>query len=57
MHILAVIIMLHQHKFCVKLKLLITWENFVVFALYRFLFCFVNIFLQNVEKKFTVGGV
>ena len=35
MHILAVIIMLHQHKFCVykgkrKLKLLITCENFVL---------------------------
>ena len=36
-HIFAVI-MLHQHKFCVdkgnrKLKLLITCENFVLFAL------------------------
>ena len=56
MHILAVI-MLHQHKFCVykgkkKLKLLITCENFVPFALCQFLFCFVNIFLENVEKTF-----
>ena len=59
MHILAVI-MLHQHKLCVykgkrKLKLLISCENFVLFALLQFLFCFVNIFLENVEKKFTVG--
>ena len=47
-------VMLHQHKFCVnkgkrKLKLSITCEN-VLFALYQFLFCFVNIFLENVEK-------
>ena len=44
MYILAVI-MLHQHKFCIykekrKLKLLITCENFVLLALYQFLFCF-----------------
>ena len=44
MHILAVI-MLHQHIFCVykgkrKLKLSITCENFVLFALYQFLFYF-----------------
>ena len=56
MHILAVI-MLHQHKFCVykgkrKLELPITCENFVLFVLYQFLFCFVNNFLENVEKKF-----
>ena len=60
MHILAVV-MLHQHTFCVykdkrKLKLLITCENFVLFVLYQFLFCFVNIFLENVEKKFTAAG-
>ena len=53
-HILA-IIMLHQHTFCVykgkgKLKLPITRENFVLFAVYQFLFCFVNMFLENVEK-------
>ena len=39
-----------------KLKLPITCENFVLFALYQFLFCFVNIVLENVEEKFTVGG-
>ena len=55
MHILTVI-MLHQHKFCVykgkrKLKLPVTCENFVLFALYEFLFCFVNIFLENMERK------
>ena len=60
MHILAVI-MLHQHKFCVhkrkrKLKLLITCENIVLFVLWQLLFCFVNIFLENVGKKFTVVG-
>ena len=59
MHILPVI-MLHQHKFCVykgkrKLKSPITCENFVLFALYQFLFCFVTIFLENVEK-FIVRG-
>ena len=48
MHILAVI-MIHLHEFCVykekkrKLKLPITCENFVYFALYQFLFYFVNI--------------
>ena len=52
--ILAVII-LHEHKFCVykgkrKLKLLITCENFVLFAHQQFLFCCVNSFLENVEK-------
>ena len=56
MHMLAAI-RLHLHKFCVfkgkrKLKLLITCENFVLFA--QFLFCSVNTFLENVEKKFTV---
>ena len=60
MHILAVIV-LHQHNFCVykgkrKLKLLIICENLVRFALQQFLFCFVNMFLENVVKKFTVGG-
>ena len=40
-----------------KLKLLITCENFALFALLQFLFCFINIFLENVEKKVTVGGV
>ena len=60
MHILAVI-MLHQHKFCVykgkrKLQLPVSFENFVLFEIYQFLFCFVNFFLENVEKKFTVGG-
>ena len=39
------VIMLHQHKFCVykgnrKLKLPIICENFVLFALYQFLFYF-----------------
>ena len=57
MHILAVI-MLHQHKFCVykgkrKPKLQITCENFVLFALYQFLFCFVNILLEIVEKNYN----
>ena len=38
MHILAIILLLHQHKFCVykgkrKLKLLITCEKIVLFAL------------------------
>ena len=60
MHILAVI-MLHRHKFCVykgkrKLKLTIACEAFVLFVLYQFLFCFVTIFLEHKEKKFTVGG-
>ena len=54
MHILAVI-MFHQHKVCVykgkrKLKLLITCANFVLFVLYQFLFCFVTISLEIVEK-------
>ena len=58
MQILAVI-MFHQHKFFVHkgkrmLKLRITCENFVLFALYQFYL--VNNFLENVEKKFTVGG-
>ena len=53
MHMLAVI-MLHQNTFCVykgkrKLKLL------VHFALQQVLFCFANIFLENVEKRFAVG--
>ena len=58
--------LLHQHRFlstCImekrKLKLLIVSGNFALFVLlksdYQFLFCFVNIFLENVEKKFTVG--
>ena len=60
MHILAVII-LHLHKFCMykgqrKLKLSITCETFVFFALYQFLFCFVNIVLENVEKKSLQSG-
>ena len=60
MHIVAVI-MLHQHKFCVykgkrKLKLLITCENFVLLALQQFLFCFVNIFSENVEKRSLQSG-
>ena len=55
MHILA-FNMLHQHKVCGykgkrKLKMSITCENFVLFALYQFLFCFVNIVLENVEKS------
>ena len=59
MHILAVI-MLHRHKFCVykgkrKLKLPITCENIVLFALYQFLFWFVNIVLENVEKSLQSG--
>ena len=60
MHILAVI-MLHQQKLCVykgkrKLKLLSTCENFVPFALYQLLVCFVNIFLENVEKSLQSGA-
>ena len=59
MHILAVI-MLHRHKFCVykgkrKLKLPITCENIVLFALYQFLFWFVNIVLENVQKSLQSG--
>ena len=63
MHILAVrMVMIHQHKFCVykgkrKLTLPITFANFVLFALYPFLFCFVNIFLENVEKSLRSRGV
>ena len=58
---LLAVIMLYQHKFCVykgkrKLKLLITFENFVLFVLLQFLLCFVKIFLEKVEKKFTVEG-
>ena len=63
MHKLAVI-RLHQPKFCVymgkrKLKLSITCEKFVLFALYQFLFCFVNIYVENVEKKkvYSRGGL
>ena len=54
--------MLHQHKFCDykgkrKLKLPITCENFVLFALYQFLFCFVNIFVRKCGKKvYSHGG-
>ena len=60
MHKLAVI-MLHQHKFCVykrkiKIKLLITSENFVLFAAFAVFILFCKYFLENVEKKFTVGG-
>ena len=55
-------IMLHHHKCCVykgkrKLKLLITYENFVLFALEVFILLFkLFFFFENVEKKvFTVG--
>ena len=53
--------MLHLHKFCMykgqrKLKLPITCETFVFFAFYQFLFCFVNIVLENVEKKSLQSG-
>ena len=59
MHILAVI-MFYQHTFCVykgksKLKLPITCENVVLFALYQLLFCFVNIILENVETSLQSG--
>ena len=52
--------MLHQHKLCVykgnrKLKLLITCENFVLFCTLTVLFCFVNIFLEKVEKSLQSG--
>ena len=50
-----------HYGFCIhikekkKLKLLIASANFVLFVLlmsdYQFLFCFVNIFLVNTEKK------
>ena len=58
MHILAVI-MLHQHKFCVykgkrKLKLLITCEDFVLFAVKQFLFCFVNEPRHDKTNKMSV---
>ena len=54
--------MLHQHKCCVyngkrKLELPITCENFVLFVLKSvFILLCKYIFLENVEKKFTVGG-
>ena len=55
MHIL-VVIMLHQHKFCVyngkrKLKLPIMCENSVLLALYQFLFCFVNIWARTWQNQ------
>ena len=58
--------MLHQHKLCVykgkrKLTLLITCQNFVLFVLYQFLLCFVNIFFRKCGEKvcshsFLEGG-
>ena len=53
--------MLHEHKFCVykgkrKVKLLITCENFVLSALYQFLFCFVNIFRKCGKESLQSDG-
>ena len=55
MHISAVLV-LQQRRFCVykgkrELKLPITFENFVHFALYQFLLCFVNIVIENMETQ------
>ena len=60
-HILAVI-MLRQHTFCVfkgkrKLKLLITFENFVVFFSVLTVFILLCKYLfRKCGKKLTVGG-
>ena len=53
MHILALSMRVYIHVGLKKLKLLFTCE---ISAFYQFLGCFVNIFLENSEEKFTAYG-